>query len=330
MAQRRLLAALGLGLAVAVLFVVLVEHAPAPPRPPNPNGYDNFLKAAACLSGPIGDYHKLDQQALQSFLDSNAESLRLLRLGLAQGCRMPSDLALTNISAYISGLGAMKQLALLLAAESRLRELQNKPADAAQDYLDSMRFGNEMSRGGMMITRLVGIACESMGYTSLAKILPRLNREECRAVLAQMKTLDKTHVTWSEVSAGERQFTRYQMRHNFNPIMWVMGWWQSRRAVRAGEIRHKVAIANERLLLADLALRCYQVDTGTVPKSLADLVPNYLGTLPQDPFDTKPVRYLSQPSGWLVYSVGPDGVDDAGKIVSKGPQARGDIVLGGQ
>ena len=67
-------------------------------------------------------------------------------------------------------LAGLKRLVQLLAAEGRLREMDNRLADAAQSYVDAIRFGNEMSRGGFVINRLVGIACEAIGYTPLADL----------------------------------------------------------------------------------------------------------------------------------------------------------------
>jgi hypothetical protein len=39
-----------------------------------------------------------------------------------------------------------------------------------------------------------------------------------------------------------------------------------------------------RQLLIDLAVRAYELDKGKPPASLADLVPDYLKAVPQDPF----------------------------------------------
>jgi len=54
-------------------------------------------------------------------------------------------------------------------------------------------------------------------------------------------------------------------RRHLNPMMWVMGWWQSRQAVQRAETKHKTVVARERLLAAGLALRCYESDRGHPP-----------------------------------------------------------------
>ena len=73
-----------------------------------------------------------------------------------------------------------------------------------------------------------------------------------------------------------------------------------------------------------LALRLYEVDHGARPGSLSDLVPEYLPTLPLDPFDpaARSLQYLPEGAGARLYSVGKDGRDDGGAYALR---ATGDI-----
>jgi hypothetical protein len=48
------------------------------------------------------------------------------------------------------------------------------------------------------------------------------------------------------------------------------------------------------------------------PESLAQLEPRFLASVPADPFDGKPFKYLLRPEGPLVYSIGADEDDDGG------------------
>lgn len=60
-----------------------------------------------------------------------------------------------------------------------------------------------------------------------------------------------------------------------------------------------------------LALKCHKLRTGSLPASLADLVPEYLGEIPIDPWDGKPLRYSAEKR--LLYSIGEDGLDAGGE-----------------
>src|SRR5262245_15815995 len=75
---------------------------------PTPNGYDDFLKAGSTIRGPLDDAPKLEQSALAALVSTNAESLRLARLGLTRACVVPFNPTLPP-----SDLINTKNLALL-------------------------------------------------------------------------------------------------------------------------------------------------------------------------------------------------------------------------
>jgi hypothetical protein len=69
----------------------------------------------------------------------------------------------------------------------------------------------------------------------------------------------------------------------------------------------------QRLTVAALALERYRLRRGQLPPELATLVPKFLPAVPVDPMDGRPLRYRLLPEGgFLLYSVGEDGVDNGG------------------
>jgi len=62
-----------------------------------------------------------------------------------------------------------------------------------------------------------------------------------------------------------------------------------------------------------LAVEQYRLAFGRLPESLDKLVPEYVDTIPLDPFDGQPLRYRSLERGFVVYSIGEDLSDDGGK-----------------
>ncbi|MES2464371.1 MAG: hypothetical protein V4671_27740 [Armatimonadota bacterium] len=97
------------------------------------------------------------------------------------------------------------------------------------------------------------------------------------------------------------------------------------------------------LLITVLALRAYQAEQGAYPEDLNALVTNgYLKQVPSDPFSASgnaPARYRRLVDGnYLLYSVGPDGKDDAGTAIparkgitsrmSVEADSKGDFVVG--
>lgn len=94
------------------------------------------------------------------------------------------------------------------------------------------------------------------------------------------------------------------------------------------------------LLQATLALRAYRAEHGRYPAALRELTPRYLQRVPVSAFDAGELAYHRKGDGYVLYSVGPDGVDGGGApavnpnaqgesnrlIVS--PDSVGDIVAG--
>ena len=313
-----------LGAGVVVLLSFGRTSAPSPL--PNPNGYDDLLKAGQAVTMNGDSPADLDRDGLRSVVATNAEALRLLRVGLTRRCAIPTDAQITNFAGISRDLMGLKSLARVLSAEGRLAEMENHPADAARSYLDAIRLGTEMSRGGLMMNRLVGIACEGAGSISLVKLLPELTCEQMRPMVAELEQIDVSSVTWREVLRNENRFVRAQMGSYPNPIKLVSGLWQARTMRRASEERHELAAAHLRLLTLELALRCYRCEQGNGPGSLALLAPKYLQRLPSDPFGGNPLVYRPVGTNWLLYSLGPDRVDDGGKPVGK--IISGDYLIG--
>lgn len=64
--------------------------------------------------------------------------------------------------------------------------------------------------------------------------------------------------------------------------------------------------------LTMLALYEYHRERSAYPRSLGDLVPDYLPRLPIDYADRKTLRYRPSGDGYVLYSIGPDREDDGG------------------
>jgi hypothetical protein len=65
---------------------------------------------------------------------------------------------------------------------------------------------------------------------------------------------------------------------------------------------------------AALGIQRYRADhDGELPRTLSQLVPQYLATVPSDPFDGKSIRYEPVGTGFVIYSIGADGEDNGGR-----------------
>lgn len=303
----------------------LARRTPAFPPLPNPNGYDDLIQAGKSITGPIADFPKLSAVELQALVLTNSEALRLCRVGLSRTCSVPTEASATNFNATLPEVADLKRLAQLLAAEGRLAELEHRPADAARSYVQALQLGNGISHGGFLIHRLVGIAIQAIGGTRLAKLIPELSPPEAGTILPMLDLLDAHAVSWQEVMRNERLFTRYQLKKLPNFVSVIAGWWSTRSTKERTLERHNAAVAHIRLMALQVALRCYAAENNAAPAKLDELVPKYLSHLPADPFSGEAFIYKPHQTNWLIYSVGPDGVDDGG--ISAGRMAKkGDIL----
>lgn len=77
----------------------------------------------------------------------------------------------------------------------------------------------------------------------------------------------------------------------------------------------KIALTDtaQKLTITAIAIRRYQLEhSGELPSDLSALVPQYLSAIPRDIMDGAPLRYKRMESGYLLYGIGFDGVDDLG------------------
>lgn len=73
-----------------------------------------------------------------------------------------------------------------------------------------------------------------------------------------------------------------------------------------------------------VACERYRLKTNHWPKSLDELMPQFMDQVPLDPYTGKPLLFWILPDGAVVYSVGLDLKDDGGYVLPTGPGGLGD------
>lgn len=268
------------------------------PALPNPNGYDVFLKASAQFSASWTNWTSTSLRSLpitdlRDLVLTNMAALDLVREGLGQGCHTHVDYDAGFIGRMNASLGSIKRLGVTLTAEGLLAELESKPAVALRSYLDSLRFGQESSRGGLIIERLVGIANEQIGLDHLRPLILVLNAEECRACLTELLNLDGRHDPSAVNVASEDEWIRQTADLGQRFTLWTQPtMWKEMRETRAkfaGRLdRHQ---ADRRRAIVEAAARLFELEKGRRPTGYADLVPAYLPAAPLDPTTGKEIAH---------------------------------------
>ena len=261
-----------------LLFVgclIFMEEPLAPVAPlPNPNGYDDLVKAGNMVTDNVRNYEEMDKQELRALVATNSMALQLARTGLQRDCR---------VTLGYPAIGSLKELAQDFAAEGRLAEMENHTNNAIKSYLDLVRLSVESARGGIIINALVAIAIEQMGTSSLQRIHNNLDANSCREIAVCLEMSDSQRESWWIISQQEHNWTRRaytSFRDRLNELIMF----SSIRKVNHDA--EQVFIKQEgktRQLVIDYAARAFELDKGHPPASAADLVPEYLKAVPQDP-----------------------------------------------
>jgi hypothetical protein len=82
--------------------------------------------------------------------------------------------------------------------------------------------------------------------------------------------------------------------------------------------------AGDRCAEIAVAITRFRLDHGALPARLDELEPKYLQEIPVDPFDGKPLRLSIKNDELVIFSVGPDRIDNGGVEIEKD---KGDIIF---
>jgi hypothetical protein len=253
----------------AIVGYVLLPRGPALPVLPVPNGYDDLLKAAqSAVSDRHLPYGEASDEELKDLVGRNRAALTLARGGCARECRVTTDYKLTSsvyASQHMPVLAQIKKLALAFRAEGELAEREGKTNDAARIYLDGIRFGQEICRGGLLIDRMVGIACERMNLDPLLRLESDLDAAACHDVARALEQMEgrrePVQATWNEERIWALRVASMQERVGLQIMRLLRP--NSVNAARDKSAANLAQIqAQERRLALELGTRADQLEHG--------------------------------------------------------------------
>ncbi len=326
------LLSLGILAPLGVVFYLLVNPMPIPETSlPEENGYGALVEAGELFQRvgvPDADSATLNQ--LRAFVTQHRQVLDKARDALNRPCQVPVEYSMPYLTDHIDDIQAVRSLRWAFLIEGRLAEKEGRAGEAAQAYLTVIRLGHATGRGGQSIDALTGWSLEELGGTALYGSRDRLTPEECGRLVAELASLDAHREPLDDVLLRDRAWDD----HGFDDMGCV--WFGRLHRIKedlfpllSASIRHaaKRQQATARLLICELGIRTYHSEHGRPPHRLADLVPDYLPAVPQDPFGDGPLVYRRNGQHYLLYSVGPDGRDDGGLRVEPYFGTPGDLFL---
>ena len=168
------------------------------PTMPSPNAFDRYVQAGNSLvnEGAVRNAITRDDairrqnrkpltpEQKTGLLEANKPALETLRSGFALPYQHPP---LRSFDVAFPYLEKFRSLARLLTLEAQMREANGDHAGAANSYLDAIRLGADIPRGGALIQELVGIACEAIGRRPLWALSEKLSADEAREAARRME-----------------------------------------------------------------------------------------------------------------------------------------------
>ena len=139
---------------------------------------------------------------------------------------------------------------------------------------------------------------------SLRSWLGLLPRDIVKYIDLTQKGIDIAHLP-SHLQLGEAQALAKARQNQSNSLLkrvapQVSGFFQ----------RDLITVTHARLAVTALVIEHYKLAHGTFPTTLDVLPPQYIASIPLNPFDGSPLKYEKQPHGFTVSCIGPDQTDE--------------------
>jgi hypothetical protein len=261
-------------------------------------------------------------------------------------------------------------LAALFAAEGRVAFAEKRKAPALDHFLDAVELGTRVGKGGGLSPHHAGMDCIIIGGEGAERCVAGLSAEEAAAAGARLERVIDQLPSYAEAIAQQRRqeledvrqslsaptpelkpgLTREQAFDNADRYLNRVGamsrqpFWE-RKPVPVPDtkevgaylisyellgVRWVLTEGRLRLLSVEMALQEYRARKGRYPEGLSDL-PAAVARYTTDPCNGKPFVYRLSAERYVLYSIGPDGVDEQGKTVAgdgRGQIPGGDIPAG--
>jgi len=198
------------------------------------------------------------------------------------------------LSTLIDEIKYTRSIARALTSRAKQHLHAGEPDRALQDSCRIVEIRVPLSRAKTIVSELVAVAIESMGHLSNFECISAASPAALRDGIERVTAVDNENTPFEEI---------YQ---NDCVANWECQNW-------LGHLRRQI--------ITLMALELFRREHDGHPTRLSELVPNYLPSIPQDPFTVdQPLSYrLSETKDtFQLYSIGPDGKDDDGKLGPEG------------
>lgn len=155
----------------------------------------------------------------EELLAANADALRTFRGALPSYAEAP---AVRDWKMSFPELAGFRGMARLLLLEGQVHAARGDYGKAANSYLNAIELGERIGHGGVLIHKLVSIACEAIGRRGLLEVSDKLSPDEARAAVARLETILSRRSTMTDALTEEKWATQAELDRWFR----TKNWWQ--------------------------------------------------------------------------------------------------------
>lgn len=176
-------------LVVALGLVLSLPWDPTVFTVPQPNGYDDFLQAAAAVRG--GPPDDGSEQAARGLVAVSTGAYALVQAGLHKPCRVRIQVSKEYLDSHQKSLAELKRLTRCLIARGKVAHLEGRTDKAFEAYVEAYEFAHEIGRGGLAMDYLIHLSCKTLVLEHLKQIIPSLSGPQCHEMLAVIGRIEK-------------------------------------------------------------------------------------------------------------------------------------------
>ncbi|WP_182864677.1 hypothetical protein [Stieleria mannarensis] len=321
-----------IGLYGICLIPITVKMA-SPLAPPDPIAQDSTvyhqLEAAMAESMRLNPKEQtlevLSRTGRKKNADKIAAAYESIRGSGRQSFRGPDPLAgKVDVNNLGQKLNVFRSWARCMDKEAKAMVANGQFSEAGESWIDCIYVGHGLGRGSDFSYALTGIAIEGIGQEGLTRIRNDLPIDQLERLLPALITIDCQRESLdsirrrSDLMMDQRLAWQYRLAMHAPAHLSAQTATETKTLVSpsveaTGDAIHRRDAAL-RMLIAEFAVRVFSEKYGRLPSELEALVPEFLPSVPADPYTDRPLIYRQTDQGFVIYSAGRNGIDDGGQF----------------
>ena len=288
-----------------------------PPIPPPPIAAVNHFDRIMAISGQLWETYIASQLASdytgQPRLDRTLADQAIELLATANHLDIPqmeNSRRRTRRTARRNDMQGLPEVLMQLAEQAAAKTDFDRGADYA---LARVRFGTMLCRGGDTLSAQSGMEQQIGPLLWLVKHDSQCSSAKRREVLETL--VRSLHECEDDEILYARGLVFFERNADWqHKLMLIVGIYPVPSAHEYSmELLHHSELWLRSAILV-LAIRHYEATENKLPPDLTTLVPDYLPSLPLDPFSIQPFVYRPAGTKFVLYSVGRDCTDNGGQF----------------